>query len=393
MAGLAFSAPAAHADPVDPDTETYTLNRALNGTGSDTTQDLNNGLAAVVRDVSGQLILGSWDATVPATQGDFIVTHTDGTSIPRPNGSGQGLAALKAAVGGTTLTNARGTSSGPLDSTDLQFARSSSGVAPSTTGAYSYVPLAVDAVTYALAGANTTLPRNLTVAQLTAIYSANNGDMITVGGTTYVIGDEGYADATLHPFLPQTGSGTRSFFLAQLGLSEGSIGSAVKWVYGAQEAMVQEHDGSVLAAVPNSIVPFSIAQYIAQSNADKLSAAYNVPVTDRRHSAALGQVNGVSPVVGGVLNTAFPVKRAVFTVVEYAAIAGNANLAYAFVDDPLTPGVIEGAAYSAESPNGESFVIEDFGFGSLIDRDTEVNGVVIDGNTYKAGDAASYRTD
>ena len=79
-------APAAQADPLNPSTGTYTLNRALNGTGSDTTQDVVNGLAAVVVDANDDLLIGSWDATIPAGQGSFIVTHTGGTSIPRPNG-------------------------------------------------------------------------------------------------------------------------------------------------------------------------------------------------------------------------------------------------------------------------------------------------------------------
>ncbi|MDR2567215.1 MAG: hypothetical protein LBC97_14375 [Bifidobacteriaceae bacterium] len=384
---LALSAGPALADPVNPDTGAYTRNRTLNGTGSDTTQDLNNALAAVVTNQSGALILGSWDATVPSGQGDFIVTRTGGTSIPRPNGSGQGVAALRAAVDGQSLTNPRGTSSGSLNSNDLQFARSSSGVPYSTSGDYSYVPLAVDAVTYAVANANTTLPRNLSVDDLTAIYSASNGDTVTTeAGSSYVIGTD------LVPFLPQTGSGTRSFFIGELGLTEQELGSAVRWTYGTGNTLVQEHDGAVLDAIPNAIVPFSIAQYIAQSRASNLTILYSVSVVDRRHSATLAKIDGIDPIRNGVLNTAFPVKRAVFTVVEYDAIASNTNLAYAFIDNPSTASVTEGAVYWAESPDGESYVIEDFGFGSLINRDTLGNGVTIKGNLYKAGDAASYRT-
>jgi hypothetical protein len=144
--------------------------------------------------------------------------------------------------------------------------------------------------------------------------------------------------------------------------------------------------------VPNSIVPFSVAQHIGQSRAAQLTAAYGVPVVDRRHGAVLGQINGIAPVVNGEINTAFPVKRAVFTVVEYAAIASNPSLSYAFIDNPLTVDVTEGAVYWAESPDGESYVIEDFGFGSLINRDTLDNGVAIYGRLYKAGDALIYRT-
>ncbi|WP_229663319.1 hypothetical protein, partial [Microbacterium album] len=62
--------------------------RLLNGTGSDTTQDLNNGLAAVVRH-GGQLVMASYDATLPDGADNWIQTRFGGTYIPRPNGSGQ----------------------------------------------------------------------------------------------------------------------------------------------------------------------------------------------------------------------------------------------------------------------------------------------------------------
>ena len=80
--------------------------RALNGTGSDTTQDLNNGLASVVT-YGGSLALGSSDATIPSGRDNWIQTRAGGTWIPRPNGSGQGVTALKAAKNGTTLSLSR----------------------------------------------------------------------------------------------------------------------------------------------------------------------------------------------------------------------------------------------------------------------------------------------
>ncbi|QZN86847.1 substrate-binding domain-containing protein [Cellulomonas sp. C5510] len=385
LAAVLASGSAAMADPINPDTGAPTLNRALNGSGSDTTQDLNNGLSAVV-ERNGQLILGSWDATVPAGDDNFIQTHTGGTSIPRPNGSGQGVSALKATVTGSVLSNARGTSNAPLSRSDLQFARSSSGVPASTSGAYSYVPLAVDAVTYAF-GPASSLPEQLELSELTAIYRAAEGASVVIDGTPYVVGSG--ASAAIHPYLPQSGSGTRAFFLAQLGLTETTKGSAVKDVFSG--GSVQEHDGSVLAADPKGLVPFSVAQWIAQGNADDLTSSYGVEVLDRRKGAELGTVGAQAPVVDGVLNTAFQITRPVFTVVENAAIGTNTDLAFAFVDNPATAAT-EGAVYTAESPSGESWVIEDFGFGSLINRDSEVNGVTIAGETYRAGDAVNFRT-
>ena len=385
----------ASADPTNPDTGVPEF-RAVNGTGSDTTQDLNNGLAAVLTE------LGSYDATIPATDSDvWIQTRECGTWIPRPNGSGPGVAALKAAKAGQVLTNARGTSrtdnapcggapgtedvQGPLTAADLQFARSSSGIPASTSGNYSYVPLAVDAVTYAVHTNNTTVPRNLTSADLTAIYSADNGEDVVLSTGTYTIGQAG-TGADIVPFIPQAGSGTRSFWLSAV-LDGQAQGTAVSDTYSG--GIVQEHNGAVLAAVPNAITPFSIAQHIAQGNSALLEEQYRVTVNDRRSGAVLAEVDDADPLADGALNTEFPFARPVFTVVQHAEIATNANLRNAFVDNPSTTAT-EGAVYTAGT--GSSFAIEDFGFGSLVDRDTTVNGVEIDGELYQAGDAENFRT-
>lgn len=397
---LLGGAPAAHADPANPDTGLPEF-RAVNGTGSDTTQDLNNGLAAVVTNAAGDLILGSYDATVPQGDDDYLQTRECGTWIPRPNGSSQGVAALKAAKAGQTLTNARGSSrtdnqpcggapgsedpTGPLTSADLQFARSSSGIStPAANGAYSYVPLAVDAVTYAVHSANTTVPRNLTKTDLTAIYSSANGASVVLeSGVSVTVGLQG-TGADIVPFIPQSGSGTRSFWLSSLGLNEATKGAAVADTYSGG-TLVQEHDGGVLAAVTNAITPFSIAQHIAQGNSTALQNRYNVTVNDRRNGAVLATVDGVSPLAGGELNTAFPLARPVFTVVQHAEIATSSDLSGAFV------GAGADSVYEATSSE-DSYVIEDFGFGSIINRDTGINGVTIAGDTYQAGDAESYRT-
>ncbi|MFI8524148.1 hypothetical protein ACIGB8_06865 [Promicromonospora sukumoe] len=366
----------ASADPINPATGQIDRARPVDGVGSDTTQDLNNGLAAVVTN-GGQLVLGSWDATGSAT----IQTRSGGATFVRPNGSGNGVNALKAAKTSGQWQGAT------LSPSDITFARSSSAPStPAANGAYSYIPLAVDAVTYASATAG--VPDGLTKADLTAIYSASNGQNVALSnGQTYTIGLQSNTNADIVPFLPQTGSGTRSFFIGQLGLSETTLGSAVAWTYTG--GSVQEHDGAALAAVPGSIVPFSIAQHVAQGNADALTTLYGVDVQDRRHGAVLHAVtsggSAVEPVnTDGTLNTAFPIARPVFTVVQFAEIATNANLASAFVG-------AGGAVYSAVSDE-DTFTIEDFGFGSLINRETGVNGVPINGVTYRAGDTTSLRS-
>lgn len=380
----------ASAEPINPATGQVDLSRSIDGTGSDTTQDVLNGLAAVTLDADEELFLGSWNATGTPTS---FQTRTGGPTIPRPNGSSQGVAALRAAVNGTTLTNPNGTSSAPLSRADLQFARSSSGVAPSTSGALSYVPMAVDAVSFAVHEDNTSVPRNLTLADLTAIYRAANGASVTLSSGTFTVGREG-TGAQIVPFIPQAGSGTRSFWISTVVGSEANLGTAVTDAFTengtGQSRIVQEHDGAVLADVPNSIAPFSIAQYVAQTRVagspTYYSSAYGVQVTNRRNGAELGTVNGVQPLVSGRLNTAFPIARAVFNVVENAAVATNADLRHAFYNDLATPAV-EGAIYSAVRPGTTStLVIEDFGFGSLGSA-----GVTIGDNLYRAGDTVNYR--
>ncbi|WP_229663333.1 hypothetical protein, partial [Microbacterium album] len=184
------------------------------------------------------------------------------------------------------------------------------------------------------------------------------------------------------PFIPQAGSGTRSFWQSTIG----SFGPSVTDSYTAGGAQhdVQEHDGTVTTQVPNAIVPFSIAQWIAQDNSADLEDYYGTVVNDRRVGAVLGSVSGVNPTVtvGGTeqLNTAFPISRPVFTVVHHAELSTNAALAAVFAGE-------DGLAYTATRPGTiDQLVITDFGFGDL------TGGVTINNVTYHPGDTTSFRT-
>ncbi|MFC6357155.1 substrate-binding domain-containing protein [Luethyella okanaganae] len=364
---------AAIADPTG--TPSY---RTLSGVGSDTTQDLNNGLSSVIT-YGGSLVAGSYDAINPTTGAvhDPITTKSGGTIFDRPNGSGEGLTALKAAKSGGTL-QWRGKT---LSATDIQFSRSSSGATwvAGGGGAYSYIPLAEDAVSFAVHTSNTTIPRDLTKAQLTAIYSAANGANVTINGTSYKVGTPGTAGVQITPFIPQSGSGTRSFWQTQLVGAGVAFGPAVTDTYSG--GSVQEHDGSVLAALPTTaIVPFSIAQWIAQSNKATIQANYpGVTINDRRNGAVLGKVGGISPTtVSNTLNTAFPIARPVFTVVKASELATNPQLTAVFKGSTAS-------AYTVDRPGpSTALVITDFGFGSL------AGGVNIGGVTYNPGDTTSF---
>ncbi|MFB6838564.1 substrate-binding domain-containing protein [Streptomyces sp. NPDC056361] len=254
--------------------------RQLAGVGSDTTQDVMNGLADVVT-VNGQKVLGSYDATGSAT----ITTKNPATNpnctIPRANGSSAGRTALL-----SSLQNGNGC---------LDFARSSSLNLGAASPGLTYVPFAIDGVSYAVTPGSS-IPRKLSMADLKAIYHCD---------PNYVGAGPNY-DLTV--YLPQAGSGTRSFWQSQMGITESDVVAGVYPCIKDKKgtAPVQEHDGRVLD--DKSIVPFSIAQYQAQSSQT---------IADLRGRAILGTVEGVAPTV---LNTGFGVKRDVFNVIPTAKV-------------------------------------------------------------------------
>ncbi|MFD9599221.1 hypothetical protein OG609_15275 [Streptomyces sp. NBC_01224] len=295
-AALALGAMAIPAS-ADPAPGTY---RVLAGVGSDTTQDVVNGLGTAVD--SGALI-----ASYNATGTSPVKTRATGCEIARPNGSSAGINALRNAVDNNT---------GCLD-----FARSSRGVADSSTTDLTWIPFGKDAVTFAVRG-DSALPKALTKAQLVSIYTCR---------TTSLNG------VTLTPLLPQSGSGTRSFFLGRLGLTEDTFGTCV-------DDTVQEHNGQALDSA-GDIAPYSIAQYIAQGNEI-------VGVDDRRGDAVLGSVDGVQPqLADGTLNTAFPFNRDVYNVVPTAKLT-----------DPTLAGAFVG---STSKVCAQTAVINTYGFGAI----------------------------
>ena len=272
VAGLALSAAAIGTASAEPNGAPQF--RALSGVGSDTTQEVVNGLSDVIKDSNNAKILGSYFAT-----GGGTIQTKAGTNcvIPRPNGSGSGRAALV-----KSLT--------PGDATAgcIDFARSSS-ISLAATGAgreITYVPFAIDALTYAI-NSGSSIPRNLTLADLKSIYRCE------VPG--------------INPLIPQAGSGTRSSFLTLLGITDTAADrpACIKDVNNGQP--VQEHDGRAISGV-NDIAPFSISQFIAQSFGAQ---------TDRRGSATLGALDGKSPFL---LNTNATGTREVFNIVPTAKL-------------------------------------------------------------------------
>ncbi|MFJ5546579.1 substrate-binding domain-containing protein [Streptomyces sp. NPDC093225] len=262
--------------------------RQLVGVGSDTTQDVMNRHGSLSVDSNGipdKQLIASYDATGSVN----VKTRRSKCSLPRPNGSSAGITALVNDVAAGTKC--------------IDFARSSRGPQDTTTTDLTFIPFAKDGVTYAVRK-DSGLPKSLTKATLVKIYNCQTRKLNGI---------------TITPLIPQAGSGTRSFWLKQMGLVEGSLPSCVTDRAGA----VQEHDGRALTGA-GDIMPFSIPQFISQANAAKTK------VEDRRGAAALGKLDGHVPVFNGVLNLKFPITRDVYNVVQTSRL-GISSVKSAFV--------------------------------------------------------------
>ena len=336
----------------------------LAGLGSDTTQDVVGGLATAV----GSGVLASYDATGSST----VVTRSGGVAIPRANNSGGGRDLLRVAIGQTETAAIPVFSSSPVTATtaqvagQVQFARSSSGPSSSDVtpdGVLTYVPFAIDAVSYATAPGSV-VPANLTKAQIVSIYKGEYTKVVVNGGTTTLQGPAytpvaGDTVTAITTFLPAAGSGTRSYWLGQMGITEQQISDGtypnLKAVDFDGES-VQEHKGAALvsgtaAQNAGAIAPFSIAQWVAQGNAK---------VTDHRAGALINGVNGVAATTGDAgahtlaLNSSFNAfTRPVYNVVPSA-----------LADDP-TSQVARTFVGSSSRVCQQTSTITSYGFGLL----------------------------
>ncbi|MFE2421225.1 hypothetical protein [Streptomyces hokutonensis] len=307
------------ASPASADPSPVTDYRQLAGVGSDTTQYVMNGIGDSVTNTSGKII-ASWNATGTST----IKTKATGCdTVARPDGSSAGINALNADI--TAGTNC------------IDFARSSRGPADTSTTDLTFIPYGKDGVTFATALGSTlgNTTAGLTKAQLASIYECNSTDF-----------------PNAQPLLPQSGSGTRTFWLAAIGITEAQIGSCVNQT-------LQEHNGLAVTNA-NQIMPYSIAQWIAQGKGFS-------DVPNRRGTTRLRNINGSAPTTGSgtalALNTSFDpgFLRNVYNVVPTAKLADSV-IAATFVG-------------SASKVCASSTVIANYGFGLLSNcGDTSVTG-------------------
>lgn len=346
-AGIAFGGmTSASAEPIG------TPNvRELNGSGSDTTQDLVNGLSEKVQ-VGSVKVLGSFNAGAAGTPGqsdNINPRNITGNDFVRPNGSGDGVKALTASITGAPWKTK--TITGQLD-----FARSSSGIVGPGTD-LTYIPFAVDAVTYATA-ATSVVPSGIPLdhavgtngLSLKRIFTCESGSFDFGGKKYHTVGTPA-GSIKLEPIQLQAGSGTRSFWEKTVGSGTCMTGNA------------QEHDGSALVGKPNALVPFSIAQWIAQTNSAANGGTIDgVPVAVRLNGAKLNDIGTSKPTVisGGktVLNPVFTVRRDVYNVVQTSRLTSSAP-----ADANLKAAFSGSSSLICTAQSDSVLTIQAFGFG------------------------------
>jgi hypothetical protein len=380
LSGAAVIA-AGTAMPVMADPVSVTKYAELVGLGSDTTMDVMDGVSLALGDVSGtdaRLKLASYKAIGSAD----VVVSADGIAIPRANGSGAGRDALRIAIGQVNsaavaiapdeLGKPR-TASNPTTAQlagKFHYARSSSGPSGAiSNGVLTYVPFAQDNMTYATAPLNITkIPSdiplgsvaNTSEVSLINIYKGNitkvivsesTGDYIKLAAPNYTPA-AGEVAHTIKAYIPQAGSGTRSFWIGQVKITETDITNGVTAAKDITPGgiAVQEHDGTAVATDPYALVGFSISQWVAQTN--KVAPM-------RTAGAILRSMGGLEPVTqtAGVYATAptwSAIKRPVYNIVPTALANSD------------TPNAITRAFVGTDSLVCQAKdVIQKFGYGLL----------------------------
>ena len=354
--------------------------------GSDTVQDVYNQFSL---DKGGNF-LGSYNAVNPVNQtaheiitpnveGASAASPTNQCSFTRPNGSTEGLSALRKSINPSTTATQL---TAPPQPNCIAIDRSSSGPGTnqSNTGALVYIPFALDALagsvgpaTGGVVGGVTTVPTAITQANLFTLTDLKNLYAsclaITEGGVTYSPNTPvPPGDVGINLYVPQSGSGTRNFWASTLGFSNTTLPSCVHdtIVAGADTGTaVEEHDGTAVATDANGFGPFSIAQFISQRNGHN----------DRRHGVVLQNLNGVFPCsnntncsTAGSLNTAFPITREVYSVVLFSSVSPGGS-----TFDPNLVGLLVGAGSSVCQ---DQLTIINYGFALLGSGTTDLCGSI-----------------
>ena len=232
--------------------------------------------------------------------------RSDCAKIARPNGSSAGIATLAANI------------KDPKGGFCEDFGRSSRGRAATDPvkgkGGVLFVALAKDAVSWSTLAKGSNAPQSLTTAQLTAIYSCQTRNWNKVGGKA----------GTIVPVLPQSASGTRSFFLTAINVT--TPGKCVQ-----TSETIEENEGTnkIFKNNKNVIFPFSVGKFVAQgfhsaACGKKPGAGQNLFGCNQNGVLTVRSINGKKPTTGSgkstSVNPAFSQAfvRTVYDVVRFS---------------------------------------------------------------------------
>jgi ABC-type phosphate transport system substrate-binding protein len=210
------------------------------GVGSDTTEFVTQGLAEGFNATSPAPTrrMASFNATGSST----IVLRSGTAAVTRPNGSSAGINAL-------------------LSNSNVSYARASRSItaaeAASPNNLRQY-PFAYDGLQMVGNASQTGSPASVSASQLVSIYQCRTSadQWSEIGGTS---------SETIHPVVPQTGSGTRQFFLDQLTAANGGTPITL----GPCVVTSQEHDPTPVINDVNALAPFSTGRFDLLTDAQK----------------------------------------------------------------------------------------------------------------------------
>lgn len=235
---------------VGSDTAQYGLNflaEGINGNAGFDTGSLDRRILSF--DATGDAA-GGPNAPAPAPQPN-IVLRAGSKPILRPNGSGAGIGALlndcvvTAGVCDTTKPEQiNWVRSSRLPNAGEQTAAQD---AQHNWGGLHVYQFATDGLEMAVSNnVATNVPTVLTPANLVCIYQGQN----TATGACPQF-------SSVVPFIPQAGSGTRNFFLADLQAANGGVAITL----GTNVQTMQEHDPTLIQGNANAVGPFSIGRF------------------------------------------------------------------------------------------------------------------------------------
>jgi ABC-type phosphate transport system substrate-binding protein len=265
--------------------------------------------------------LYNYDAINPVTGaiGDTITVKTTCASFPRPDGASAGIKQLD----GFEQTSDK---KFYCDNFANDSRNRSSSDPPYAPGGLAFTALAGDAVDWATP-ATTDAPKTLTTAQLNAIFTCADTNWSQVGGK----------NAPIKPFLPQTGAGTLTFWLAAIGVT--TPGPCVS----NNNNTLEENQGvDPVLQTPEAIWIYSVGDWIAQkfhSSKCTVSACTGTPPCvpaagknqfgcDVHGTYVVKEINGIAPTTGKgtatAINPSFP---SAFDRILYEVVPFDPNTA------------------------------------------------------------------